>query len=323
VVGARAGIAGFHKWFSGAFPTAVIDAYPKQQELYDHVCIDMNQVLHVALRKARDEDHAMRRIFRDVNHTLRRCAPRQSVVFAFDGSAPLAKLIVQRSRRENIKRNAQYSMSSLHLSPGTEFMEKVASAMEYYAFQESQKPCYRGVTFYVSGASVPGEGELKCIDWIKNMCSEGTEESAVIVGGDADLVLQGLALPQVKNMFIFSPGDRGAARLASIWEVVRSLEKLFPGQSEFVRADLMVLVILNGNDYLPKVRGVSFRRCFRSYVRLKSGKHRDNFLIDGEGRTFCWEFLSDLLKDMAGDGDVQAASKMDRNSRYPPAAAML
>lgn len=79
---------------------------------------------------------------------------------------------------------------------------------------------------------------------------------------------------QVKNMFIFSPGDRGAARLASIWEVVRSLEKLFPGQSEFVRADLMVLVILNGNDYLPKVRGVSFRRCFRSYVRLKGGKHR-------------------------------------------------
>lgn len=44
---------------------------------------------------------------------------------------------------------------------------------------------------------MPGEGELKCIDWIKHMCSEGTEESAVIVGGDADLVLQGLALPQV------------------------------------------------------------------------------------------------------------------------------
>lgn len=43
-MGAKAGIAGFHKWFSGAFPTAVIDAFPKQQELYDHVCIDMNQV---------------------------------------------------------------------------------------------------------------------------------------------------------------------------------------------------------------------------------------------------------------------------------------
>lgn len=58
---------------------------------------------------------------------------------------------------------------------------------------------FRGVKFYISGASVPGEGELKCVDWIKHMCAAGTEESAVIVGGDADLILQGLALAQVRT----------------------------------------------------------------------------------------------------------------------------
>lgn len=55
-------------------------------------------------------------------------------------SAPLAKLLVQRSRRENSKRNSKYRMSALHLSPGTKFMEDVASAMEYYAFQECTRP---------------------------------------------------------------------------------------------------------------------------------------------------------------------------------------
>lgn len=59
---------------------------------------------------------------------------------------------------------------------------------------------FRGVKFYISGASVPGEGELKCIDWVKHMCAAGTAESAVIVGGDADLVLQGLALGQVQKV---------------------------------------------------------------------------------------------------------------------------
>lgn len=54
MVGAKAGIAGFHKWFSGAFPSAVIDAFPKQQELYDHVCIDMNQV--------RNEERVLRHV---------------------------------------------------------------------------------------------------------------------------------------------------------------------------------------------------------------------------------------------------------------------
>lgn len=75
-------------------------------------------------------------------------------------------------------------------------------------------------------------------------------------------------------MFVFSQGDKGMGRLSSMWEVVRSLEKLFPGQSEFIRADLMLLVILNGNDYLPKARGVTFGLCFRTYLKLKAGKHR-------------------------------------------------
>ncbi|CAN0497229.1 unnamed protein product, partial [Ectocarpus sp. 12 AP-2014] len=213
-------------------------------------------------------------------------------------SAPLAKLLVQRSRRENSKRNSKYRMSALHLSPGTKFMEDVASAMEYYAFQECTRPCYQGVKFYISGANVPGEGELKCIDWLKHMPKP--DESAVIVGGDADLILQGLALSevsaktpnqkscfpphpagrrcylhgQVKNTFIFSQTDAGSYRLSSIWEVVRSLEEMFPGQSALVRIDLAVLIMLNGNDYLPKVRGVSFSRCFQAYQALKRGKHR-------------------------------------------------
>lgn len=54
----------------------------------------------------------------------------------------------------------------------------------------------RQVTYYVSGASVPGEGELKCIDWIK-LTVANPDESVVIIGGDADLVLQGMALSQV------------------------------------------------------------------------------------------------------------------------------
>ncbi|CAM9636289.1 unnamed protein product [Pylaiella littoralis] len=327
----EAGIAGFHKWFVGAFPGAVTNAWhPRQQESFDHVCIDMNQILHVAMRKAADEDHAIRRIFRDVNLTLKRCPPRKSVVFAFDGSAPLAKLLVQRGRRENPKRNSRYGVSALHLSPGTKFMEDVASAMEYYAFQECTRPCYEGVRFYISGANVPGEGELKCIDWLKHMSNPGSEESVVIVGGDADLILQGLALSEVKNTFICSQTNTGSFRLSSIWEVVRALETSFPGQSDFVRSDLAVLIMLNGNDYLPKVRGVSFDRCFRSYTALKKGKHRDNFLVNGEARSISWEFLEDILTDIhagttaeAKGYPVMSLEQMDLNNRYPTAGSMF
>jgi 5'-3' exonuclease len=48
-----------------------------------------------------------------------------------------------------------------------------------------------------SGADVPGEGELKLLDWIHLKVPAGSDESVVIVGGDADLVLQGLAITKV------------------------------------------------------------------------------------------------------------------------------
>lgn len=38
-----------------------------------------------------------------------------------------------------MKDDDQCKASTLHLSPGTEFMEKVASAMEQYAFMKCQK----------------------------------------------------------------------------------------------------------------------------------------------------------------------------------------
>lgn len=81
-------------------------------------------------------------------------------------------------------------------------------------------------------------------------------------------------LCQLKDVFICSETDKNSLRLSSIWEMVRSLEEMFPGQSELVRIDLAVLMMMNGNDYLPKVRGVSFDICLRSYTSLKMGKHR-------------------------------------------------
>lgn len=57
---------------------------------------------------------------------------------------------------------------------------------------------------------------------------------------------------------------------------------------------------------------------------------RDNFLIDGESRNICWEFLADLLADMlpgiAAESKgfpVVSLEQMDLNSRYPPAGSLF
>ena len=57
---------------------------------------------------------------------------------------------------------------------------------------------------------------------------------------------------------------------------------------------------------------------------------RDNFLIDGESRNICWEFLADLLADMlpgiaaeAKGYPVVSLEQMDLNNRYPPAGSLF
>lgn len=60
VMRADAGITGFHKWFSHTFPTAVTSVGPQQQELFDHVCIDMNQAREHTLK---DENILLRTLW--------------------------------------------------------------------------------------------------------------------------------------------------------------------------------------------------------------------------------------------------------------------
>lgn len=74
---------------------------------------------------------------------------------------------------------------------------------------------------------------------------------------------------KVKDLFIYTEERKRTGRVTSLWEVVRSLDKLFPGQSEYIRADLMLLMVLNGNDYLPSIRGMDFGTCYRTYLNIK------------------------------------------------------
>jgi hypothetical protein len=66
-----------------------------------------------------DTTNAQRRRMRDkLDKLLRHFPANKSVVFAFDGSAPFAKLEVQRSRRE-------VDITRAEISPGTSYSRKL------------------------------------------------------------------------------------------------------------------------------------------------------------------------------------------------------
>ena len=227
------GIAGFQRWFVAEFPEAVINVYDGDGDTFDHVAFDMNGLVHSACLKAKTIEHAVLRVFRELDATLRVLQPRKSVVLAFDGPGPLAKLLTQRKRRLKASRQSKYKLSGLNITPGTEFMYTLRRACEYFAASRvAGSYRFRDVAFYISGSDVAGEGEVKIIEWLHTLRTKESGDSIIIVGGDADLVLQGLATYSVRDLFVFSGRSTQGANSAneptvvlSLWEVVRSLER--------------------------------------------------------------------------------------------------
>lgn len=342
------GIAGFQKWLVATFPEAVTKVKPARRgrvggrggrgggrggggqaaappadpatvDSFDHVCIDFAQLIHTNARKSADPPMLVALIFQEVDRLLRTLVPRKSVYFAFDGPAPLAKLMTQRARRAKQRardggaddapaagapadapapveegppptaeelaaaaraaarqrRKARYRVARgdgvdpLAMAPGTELMAYLASSIEYWCVSRLQSDRrYEHVTAIVSGPHVAGEGELKIIDYLHT--SVAPSDSVVIVGSDADIILQGVLTTCVRDFFVYVGGaPRQPAMLLSVWVLVRLLDDLFPGESAAVRADFVVLCLLNGNDYLPKLRGSNFPRLWNRYKQLK------------------------------------------------------
>ena len=345
------GIKGFRKWFEYQFPSAITyiprigdpllddeqddeemvstrqtNSTLKSRDTFDHVLIDMNQLLHTTMRRARSEGHALTMVLKELDYCLEMTNPTKSLVLAMDGSPGAGKLATQRRRRlgcvvrSQWKRKAKQrqkqwhderinlitsgrrgresrqrimdhdDMATLCITPGTSLMARATNALYYYVWQRlsnQYSKLSRSVKVYISSADTPGEGEIKILDWINLHSSSSVNpdgnghispgDSIAIFGGDSDLVLEGLVLPPqiTHNVFIIIPEKTQKHFCVSLWEVTRALSQFLPhmqrnlNDTMKLRMDLVLLLILNGNDYLPKLRGsAGFHKLFHTYLRL-------------------------------------------------------
>jgi 5'-3' exoribonuclease 1 len=146
--------------------------------------------------------------------------PKVSVFMAIDGVAPRAKLNQQRSRRfrsakdmaeaadEKRRDKGAASASSSDqlgdkgifdsncITPGTEFMEKVSNCIQYFIRKKiKEDPQWRTLNVIYSGHDIPGEGEHKIMQHIRDMKNQPNYQPNTrhcMYGQDADLIMLGL-----------------------------------------------------------------------------------------------------------------------------------
>ncbi|CAA9986803.1 5'-3' exonuclease, putative [Plasmodium knowlesi strain H] len=288
----------------------------------DNLLFDMNQLLHKANVQFVNDEQYFCKLSYLIRNVLRKFPPQKNIVFAIDGICPFSKLKLQIKRRAKGKK-LQDGDNSNDITCGSPFIQRVAIFLQKFVTFLVSLPKYKHIKVYVSTDREVGEGELKLMNWIQNYVRgnssqneessihvgtrKAADESFVIVGADADLLLQCLALKDIRNVCVYTyqtflvdvgawekkkkedylsglnrPNGEADNIGASIpkWKkkkikVLYNLNtftnlfwKKYPSAIDQIRRDMLILFILKGNDYLPKIREGNFSTFFQAYFNM-------------------------------------------------------
>mmetsp|Transcript_8531 Transcript_8531/g.29162 ORF Transcript_8531/g.29162 Transcript_8531/m.29162 type:complete len:846 (+) Transcript_8531:124-2661(+) len=194
----------------------------------DHLYLDLNGIVHPCCHpedgqpQPKSEEEMLRRIEAHLDRLMELMRPTAFVYFALDGVAPRAKMNQQRTRRyvaAQERAEAAAAEDALRdelaatgqpapekkaakwdhnvITPGTEFMRKLADFLRAYCARRARShPRWKHISFLLSDATVPGEGEHKIMDWIRRSQADPDRrgERHAVCGQDADLMFLSLAL---------------------------------------------------------------------------------------------------------------------------------
>nr|CCA30120.1 GF20490, related [Neospora caninum Liverpool]CEL71366.1 TPA: GF20490, related [Neospora caninum Liverpool] len=193
---------------------------------YDCLYLDMNGIIHPCCHTddgscPATEEEMFLSIFQYVDRIVDIIQPRKLLYLAIDGVAPRAKMNQQRSRRFKAAKDIQEEEKAYEelkaqfesegrevppkkirwdsnvITPGTPFMHRLAIAITYYIQDRlATRSSWQGLKVIFSDATVPGEGEHKIMDFIRQQRKSGEFRPNlrhVLHGADADLIMLGLA----------------------------------------------------------------------------------------------------------------------------------
>jgi len=294
------GIDNFYKWLKEIHGECFVKS--NSDVVYDGIYIDVNHILHNALYGSKKEEQFVKNIYNKLDIIFSNFIATKKIVMAMDGPSPYSKILLQRKRRRMgpPDNTPPGPLNPLHLTPGTEMMAKIGKYIQDYAVNLKKAYKYlNNLEIIVSTCDEPDEGEIKICKEIANNTDINSKH--LIIGNDADLVVLAMGLsPKTNINLLVRTND--TQEIISIPRLLKLLQvQLNKNQNPCdqinisdLRNDFIILSIMNGNDYLPKISYITFETIWDAYKKTMK-LHNDTLIKDNKFNLPIWRKFFRIL----------------------------
>ena len=246
--------------------------------------------------------------------------PINNVLIAFDGVSPVAKLEQQRNRRyktwymndilEKINDDKKEMWDTTAITPGSSFMKNLCNYISSFF-----KDKFSNLKIIISSSNIPGEGEHKIYQYIRDNEDYHKELNTVIYGLDADLIMLSLIHLNIAiNLYLFRETPHFISSINSnlkpnqlyVLDIYDLNEKLniemnnTNNNNKNITLDYIFLCFLLGNDFMPHFPALNIRTHGIQIiidVYNKLFENTNELII--QNNKIIWKNLKKLIKEIA------------------------
>jgi 5'-3' exonuclease len=291
---------------------------------FHNLYMDCNSIIYDVVRtvNTKDTSQLIQQVITNIEAYIIKINPSNTVIIAFDGVAPFAKMNQQKTRRyksafmAKVDRTGPSEWSTSNITPGTKFMDELSLQMGK-AFANTERK-YNVKKMIVTGSNETGEGEHKIFKHIRD--NPDLTQNAMIYGLDSDLIMLAIFHRHFfNNGFIFREAPEFMKSSIKVDDsdepyvldmgllgdsIMKDMNCCFPDRRRIY--DYVFMCFLLGNDFLPHFPALNIRThgissLMDTYVE-HIGKFPDRFLID-DGK-IQWRYFGIFIRELAKNEHV-------------------
>lgn len=316
---------------NGVFHNSAQKIYKYGNHKPKHSFLNKRQFVKPTLQR---QTEFFQNVCEEINRLVNVVKPSKRVILCVDGPAPTSKQHQQRKRRfvSALTRDEfDKSFDSNAITPGTKLMDYLTKYIDWYIRKQiSENPVWKDLEVVFSNEKASGEGEHKCICYIRKYYNN---ESYCIHGMDADLIMLSLGThiprfyilreepldPKIDFFLVNIDGLRHCLIEKMRWDD-KSIDRDFISQSAI--NDFIFMCFTVGNDFLPHIPAIeiiehSIETMLSTYRDVCEKTGHLTRVKDGVIR-FCRGPLSEFLLAMSENESRVLANKMEHKGDLFP-----